>query len=51
MKWIEDQQVVTPEALGNWDVIPAEWLEKGRKKDYKLLYQTEPPAEGPQVHK
>jgi len=43
MKWIENAQVVTPEALGNWEVVPAEWWEKAKEADYKLLYESEAP--------
>ena len=38
MKWIERQRTVTPEALGNWTVIPAEWWRQGKAKDVRLLY-------------
>jgi 2',3'-cyclic-nucleotide 2'-phosphodiesterase/3'-nucleotidase len=38
MKWIEKEGKVTPKAFGNWEVIPSKWAEKGRAKDYKLLY-------------
>ena len=38
MKWIEKEGKVTPKAFGNWKVIPSKWAEKGRAKDYKLLY-------------
>ncbi|MCP4398496.1 MAG: bifunctional metallophosphatase/5'-nucleotidase [bacterium] len=43
MKWIEKQQVVTPEALGNWQVIPTEWWEQAKERDYVLLYESEAP--------
>ena len=38
MKWIEKQQTVTPSALGNWTVIPAEWAAQGQATDAALLY-------------
>jgi len=38
MKWIQKQRRVTPKALDNWKVIPAEWWKKGKEKDYNLLY-------------
>jgi 2',3'-cyclic-nucleotide 2'-phosphodiesterase/3'-nucleotidase len=38
MKWIENEKVVTPEAAGNWKVIPENWWQKGKEKDYNLLY-------------
>lgn len=38
MKWIEKEGTVTPKAFGNWKVIPEDWWEKGKEKDYKLLY-------------
>ena len=39
MKWIEKKKTVTPKAMGNWKVIPETWWEKGKEKDYKLLYK------------
>ena len=41
MKWIEKKKSVAPEALGNWSVIPADWWERGREKDFRLLYGEE----------
>jgi 2',3'-cyclic-nucleotide 2'-phosphodiesterase/3'-nucleotidase len=38
MKWIEEKKTVTPEILNNWKVIPTEWWEKAKEKDYKLLF-------------
>lgn len=38
MKWIEQQGTVTPAALGNWEVIPADWAKAAAERDYKLLY-------------
>ena len=40
MRWIEKKKSVTPEALGNWKVIPEYWWEKGKEKDYKILFGT-----------
>ncbi len=38
MKWIEKTGKVTPELFGNWKIIPESWAEKGKEKDYKLLF-------------
>lgn len=38
MKWIEKHKHVTPKTFGNWKVIPADWWEKGKEKDFKILY-------------
>jgi 2',3'-cyclic-nucleotide 2'-phosphodiesterase/3'-nucleotidase len=38
MKWIEKNKTITPEAFGSWKVVPKEWWEKAKEKDYKLLY-------------
>ncbi len=38
MKWIEKKKIVTPESLGNWKVVPKSWWEKGKEKDYKILF-------------
>lgn len=40
MKWIEKQQVVTPKALGNWKIVPENYYNKGRKRDYHLLFES-----------
>ena len=42
--WIEKKKTVTPEIISTWSVIPEGWWEKGREKDYKLLFGTEAPA-------
>jgi len=38
MRWIEEQENVTPSALGNWQVIPGEWWEKASQTDRQLLF-------------
>jgi 2',3'-cyclic-nucleotide 2'-phosphodiesterase/3'-nucleotidase len=38
MKWIEKNKTITPQAFGNWKVVPAEWWKKAKVKDYILLY-------------
>jgi len=38
MKWIEEKEEVTPEASGNWKVVPQEYWFKGMKKDFRLLF-------------
>ncbi len=38
MKWIEKKKIVTPESFGNWKVVPEKWWEKGKEKDYKILF-------------
>ena len=39
MQWFENTTgPVTVEKLDNWKVIPENYLEKGREKDYPLLY-------------
>ncbi|MCU7495492.1 MAG: bifunctional metallophosphatase/5'-nucleotidase [Ignavibacteria bacterium] len=40
MKWIEKEKTVKPAAFGNWKVIPEEWYQKGKEKDFKLLYNS-----------
>jgi len=38
MKWIEKKKSVTPKSLNNWKIIPSSWWEKGKEKDYKILF-------------
>ena len=39
MKWIEKESIVSPQALGNWSVIPMEWWKKGKEKDMEILFK------------
>jgi 2',3'-cyclic-nucleotide 2'-phosphodiesterase/3'-nucleotidase len=39
MKWIEKKGTVDPQLLNNWKVIPQNRWEKGKEKDYKILYR------------
>jgi 2',3'-cyclic-nucleotide 2'-phosphodiesterase/3'-nucleotidase len=39
MKWIEKEKIVNPQAIGNWNVIPKDWWEKGKEKDIKILFK------------
>jgi len=38
MKWIEDKKIIKPKIIGNWKVVPEDWWQKGKEKDYKLLF-------------
>lgn len=38
MKWIEDKQIVTPVLLNNWKVIPQNYWQAGKLKDYNILF-------------
>ncbi len=38
MKWIEEKGAVTPTATLNWKVLPEAWWEKGKAKDFRLLF-------------
>ncbi len=38
MKWIQKHRHIIPKTLDNWKIIPEKWWEKGKEKDYKLLY-------------
>ena len=39
MKWIEDKQIVTPVLLNNWKVIPENFWQTGKQKDYQILFK------------
>ncbi|MDZ7625760.1 MAG: hypothetical protein U5J96_15115 [Ignavibacteriaceae bacterium] len=43
-KWIEGKKTINPEIISTWRVLPESWWEKGREKDYKLLFGTEAPV-------
>ena len=39
MRWIQKKSIVTPAAIGNWNIIPSDWWEKGKEKDFDLLFR------------
>jgi 2',3'-cyclic-nucleotide 2'-phosphodiesterase/3'-nucleotidase len=43
MKWIEEKQIINPKIISTWRVVPTNWWELGREKDYKLLFGTTAP--------
>ncbi|MCB0746848.1 MAG: bifunctional metallophosphatase/5'-nucleotidase, partial [Ignavibacteriae bacterium] len=38
MKWIEQHKVVSPEEDDNWTVVPKEFVEAAKKRDYDLMF-------------
>ena len=41
--WIEEKKIIDPKIISAWQVVPESWWEKGREKDYLLLFGTEAP--------
>ena len=39
MKWIEKEKLVTPKLMGNWKVVPENYWQAGKLKDYQLLFK------------
>lgn len=39
MKWIEEKKSVEPKLLGNWKVVPENFWQAGKQKDYQLLFK------------
>ncbi|MFN3694640.1 MAG: 5'-nucleotidase C-terminal domain-containing protein, partial [Ignavibacterium sp.] len=39
MKWIEEKKSVKPKLLGNWKVIPENYWQSGKQKDYQILFK------------
>lgn len=38
MHWIENKGTVNPKLLGNWKIVPENWWQKGKEKDYQILF-------------
>jgi 2',3'-cyclic-nucleotide 2'-phosphodiesterase / 3'-nucleotidase len=38
MKWIERKKTISPKIIGNWKVVPENYWQSGKKKDYKILF-------------
>jgi 2',3'-cyclic-nucleotide 2'-phosphodiesterase / 3'-nucleotidase len=38
MQWIKEKKIIKPHIIGNWKIIPEEWWQKGKEKDYILLF-------------
>ena len=41
MKWIEKEKIITPQKLNNWNVIPINWVKKGKEKDWQIMFQNQ----------
>ena len=39
MKWIEKEKLVTPKLIGNWKIIPENYWQAGKQKDYQILFK------------
>lgn len=39
MKWIEKEKTVTPKLIGNWKVVPENFWQAGKQKDYQILFK------------
>ena len=39
MKWIKEKKIIKPHIIGNWKIIPEEWWQKGKEKDYQILFE------------
>ncbi len=39
MKWIEKEKIVSPTLIGNWKVIPEDYWEAGKEKDYQIFFR------------
>lgn len=39
MHWIEEQGTVSPIVFNNWKVVPEKWWQKGKEKDYNILFR------------
>ena len=37
MKWIEKKKKITPKIIGDWKVVPENYWEIGKERDYKIL--------------
>ena len=38
MRWIEKKKKITPKIISNWKVVPQNYWEIGKERDYKILY-------------
>ena len=38
MRWIEKEKLVTPKLIGNWKVVPENFWQAGKQKDYQILF-------------
>lgn len=42
MEWIKDKKIIHPHIFGNWKVIPEDWWEAGKQRDYEILFDKKP---------
>ncbi|MBT8378022.1 MAG: bifunctional metallophosphatase/5'-nucleotidase [Ignavibacteria bacterium] len=41
MKWIKEKKSIMPAKIGNWKIVPEDWWQKGKEKDYNLIFGKE----------
>ena len=39
MKWIEEKGTINPKPHGHWKVIPENYLQSGKSRDYPILFR------------
>jgi 2',3'-cyclic-nucleotide 2'-phosphodiesterase/3'-nucleotidase len=42
MEWIKDKEIIRPDNIGNWKIIPKKWWEEGKERDYEILFDKKP---------
>jgi 2',3'-cyclic-nucleotide 2'-phosphodiesterase/3'-nucleotidase len=38
LQWIKNKKNIKPSLIGNWEIIPEDWWERGKERDYELLF-------------
>lgn len=51
MNWVKEKKMIAPKTFGNWSVIPEDWWETGREKDYKLIFGEDVNPEKSEINK
>lgn len=37
--WLQEQGSIRVETINNWQVVPSQWVEAGKQRDYKILFR------------
>lgn len=51
MTWVKEKKTLTPKTFGNWSVVPEDWWEAGKEKDYKLIFGEDVIQEKSEINK
>ena len=51
MNWVKEKKIITPTIIENWSVIPEDWWNQGKRKDFVLIFGEDTIPEKSEINK